>query len=263
MRLIVDKLFGEMTVLGFLSMFTFAFASTGIFTVLSILIFNDTTTLSVIFDEVHYTIFFIMVFFVLQVLILMYDAMKTETEWLDFEREAKNPLASQRMAQRAREYYENRDTHAMTRNVCREMVSLLPGMRGGNLELHENEILYKSLRDEFILERHIDPPFLPIPEANRLDKDFNFGRYLSIGLGQMLAQTVNLHFESWLFFAFCAVAYWGYVLLVNRRVEVRSSKQPSPDFSFWLTTAHGRFWPGLGSSWHGACTLTICTLSAI
>lgn len=220
MKLIVDKLFGEMTVLGFLTMFTFAFSRTGLFATLSMLIFGNNSTLTAIFEEVHFTIFFIMVFFVIQVLILMYGAMKTEEEWLDMETQVRNPTTGHDMQERAQAYYENEDTQEKNANVCYEMMSLIPGMRRNNLELHENEILYKSLRDEFILERAVEPPFKPSPEQSRVENDFNFGRYQGICLGQMLGQVVNLHTTLWYSFMLASVIYYGFVLLVGGRVEV-------------------------------------------
>ena len=80
MRPIVDKLFGEMTVLGFLSIFTFVITKAGYFKEISEMIFGDDSDLLEIFEFVHFTIFFVMVFFVMQVLILVQEAMQTEEQ---------------------------------------------------------------------------------------------------------------------------------------------------------------------------------------
>lgn len=224
MRLIVNHLFAEMTVLGFLSMFTFLFSKSGLFTVLSQIIFQDTTTLADIFELVHFTIFFVMIFFVLQVLVLARGAMKSQDEWLRMERDVRNPLKAHVMEERAKHYYgDENDNRASSsqHGPLWEIFHLLPFMRRYNMELHENEILYKALRDEFILERSVDPPFAPFssPEK-RLQADFNFGRYLGIALGQMCGQIVDLNRNAWAFFMVLAVLYWGFVLLIHKNVEV-------------------------------------------
>lgn len=59
LRPLVDKLFGEMTVLGFLSVVTFAVTKAGWFSALSEIFFGDEEELLEIFEFVHFTIFFI------------------------------------------------------------------------------------------------------------------------------------------------------------------------------------------------------------
>ena len=85
---IVEALFGELTVLGFLSVFTFVATHTGILQKLGEHLLGPARHEDVLeaFESVHYTIFFIMVFFVIQVLVLVKEASETEELWLEYER---------------------------------------------------------------------------------------------------------------------------------------------------------------------------------
>jgi len=58
-RPIIDSLFGEMTVLGFLSLFTFCLAQTGVFPQISVALFGkgEEGELLEIFEFVHYMLF--------------------------------------------------------------------------------------------------------------------------------------------------------------------------------------------------------------
>jgi hypothetical protein len=64
---IVDALFSEMTVLGFLSMVTFIVASEGFITELSVKVFGDSPKgeeyLKELFEQAHYMLFLVMVMF--------------------------------------------------------------------------------------------------------------------------------------------------------------------------------------------------------
>ena len=225
LRPLVDKLFGEMTVLGFLSIVTFAITKAGWFTALSDAFFGEDNELLEIFEFVHFTIFFIMIFFVVQVLVLVAAATDTEKQWIEMDKTARDPSLLEEWERRAESYYD--DSKAKRRRSfqkAREVTGLLPFIRDQKAQTKEDQILFKALRDEFVLERSPHYPFHPAPEEKRVSSDFNFGRYLGMNQGSMLTQVVEVSIITWTFYALLTVIYYVYVILVNENVTVRVLK---------------------------------------
>jgi hypothetical protein len=69
---------------------------------------------------------------------------------------------------------------------------LIPLLRNNDALLNEDELIFKALRSEFILERSSEAPFQPAPEEKRIENDFNFGRYLSLSLTHLLTHVVEV-----------------------------------------------------------------------
>jgi len=175
MTTILEKLFGEMTVLGFLSLATFVVTKLSFFHTLNDAIFHEEGQLLEIVELVHFAIFFIMIFYVIQVLVFVRRAIATEHKWMEMDRLAM--------------YRRHGDT-------------IYPA--------DKEQLLFEALRQEFILERDIEPPFRPAPAEHRVSEDFPFGRYLSISLGKFLTHTVEL--EEWTL-GFFVVGTLGYYLI--------------------------------------------------
>jgi hypothetical protein len=213
MKPIVETLFGEMTVLGFLSVFTFVVTKAGSFQRLGATLFGEAHSeeLHEIFENAHFIIFFIMIFFVVQVLVLVQEAGETEQEWVAMDRAARDPDAS--WAERAASYQQHRQ-----QSFLRSYTSLL--FRNMSVEKEDDLLLFKALRDEFVLDRDLDYPFRPSEE--RVDEDFNFGRYLSVCMGRGLTHIVHVNISTWLFYAAATVVNYGYALLVHENEPVRT-----------------------------------------
>mmetsp|Transcript_661 Transcript_661/g.1112 ORF Transcript_661/g.1112 Transcript_661/m.1112 type:complete len:765 (-) Transcript_661:50-2344(-) len=221
LRPLVDKLFGEMTVLGFLSVVTFAVTKAGWFSALSKIFFGDKEELLEIFEFVHFTIFFIMIAFVVQVLILVAAAMETERSWIEMDKAARNPSLGEEWERRAESYYSaDKAKRRQSFKEAREVTSLLPILGDRTAQKSEDLILYKALRDEFMMERSSHSPFHPAPLDTRVSSDFNFGRYLGINQGTLLAHVVEVSIVTWSFFAILTLIYYAYVIAVNENVEV-------------------------------------------
>ena len=189
---IIESLFGEMTILGFLSVCTFFVKKSSLFEMLSTNFFGkeEHELLVEIFEQVHFALFFVMIIFVIQVLVLVNQGMNTEKEWLKMERKCRNPAYIAKITMNP----EGRDD--------------------------TEHLLYHALREEFINERFMDPPFLPISTECRIPADFNFGRYLSISLGNTAAHIVHLHEESWAFFIFFSIVVYVIFIVLDERMEV-------------------------------------------
>ncbi|KAL3940097.1 MAG: hypothetical protein SGARI_001123 [Bacillariaceae sp.] len=203
-RPIIDSLFAEMTVLGFLSLFTFCLAQTGVFPEISVALFGkgEEGELLEIFEFVHYTLFFIMVFFVVCVLGLVFCAKHMERYWRQLE-----------IACRDDEYLEHAMSYSRSSGLFHEMYAddqsfrsstwfgfcqtrFFPFCRKTNhaKRFVKSLLLYSGIRREFILERTTEYPYQP--KENRVDDDFNFGRYLSINYGHILSEIVDYHVST-------------------------------------------------------------------
>jgi hypothetical protein len=257
MKPIIEKLFGEMTVLGFLSAFTFVVTKAGSFERLGEHLFGSTHSeeLLEIFENAHFIIFFIMVFFVVQVLVLVHEAGETEQEFLAMERAVRDPDAN--WAERAASCQQ----HRLQQSLLRSYTSLL--FRNKAVEKEEDLLLFKAVRDEFVLDRDLDYPFRPSEE--RVDENFNFGRYLSACMGSVLTSVVQVNIITWLFFAAATVVYYGYALLVHENETVRYiGHDVCVVVQRCLTNiSTRRYWLGRGWPWLGSSFSTTFTLSAI
>lgn len=192
MQRIVEKLFGEMTVLGFLSICTFCITKSGFFEILSERLYDgDRHELLELFEQIHFAIFAIMVFFVLQVLVLVREAMETEARWIEMDHKAR-ALSSG---------YIGWDGQRRRRSIWR----LLPGCRQLQQQQDDDFMMFYAMRKEFLLDRNVEPPFAPADE--QLPDDFAFGRYLSVCLGSMLAHVVEVSTATWMLFAALSCVY--------------------------------------------------------
>ena len=217
---LVESLFGELTVLGFLSIFTFVITKAGFFMRLGETMFGPDRheELLEVFESVHYTIFFIMISFVIQVLILVEEAKETEEEWLDWERKVRD--STENWTERAASFERNTTTGTIMRWI-RSYAAVIPCWRTSRRD-RENMylLLFKALRDEFVLDRELAYPFSPAQE--RVDQDFNFGRYLGFCQANMLQKVVHVKISTWFLFAVMVFIYYLFVLLVHCNETVRS-----------------------------------------
>ena len=152
-------------------------------------------------EFVHYMLFFIMIFFVMLVMLLVYDAKKTEDIWWQYDRACRN---SNYISQ-AKEVMQ-RQQLGPSSNVSTYVTDLL---------------LFHSIRNEFVLERIPTEPFTPTVEEHRVSHtDFNFGRYLGICLGHSLAHSVHLNNVTWTFFGGMTILFYIILLLLDNNMEV-------------------------------------------
>ena len=180
MSLVIEQLFGEMTVFGFLSLVSFVVTKLPFFEVLDEYIFRGQQDLFEIVETVHMNLFFIMVFYVLQVMVFVRHAIGTEDEYTQMDR-----------------------------------IAFLRRTGDDTLSVDEKQLSFEALRQEFILERDPEPPFCPAPKEHRVPDDFLFGRYLSVSLGHHLANAVKLDQWTLVFFVVAIVNYFVIGFLVE------------------------------------------------
>jgi hypothetical protein len=212
MKPIIGSLFGEMTVLGFLSIFTFCVTQLGFFEHISMSLFGKEEELQETFEFVHYMLFFIMVFFVVSVLNLVFGAENMEATWWTMN-----------AACRDAEYMTQLDALVVEQEsmgwISYLCGTLFPCTKTSTRRFRNNLMLFRGIRDEFLSERSMEPPFDANP--NRVADDFNFGRYLSICLGHTLGHVVEVNVLTWSFFAVLTVVFFGVILAVANQVAVR------------------------------------------
>ena len=215
MKPVIQGLFGELTVLGFLSIVTFLVTKLGWFSKVSEHLFGEDEEEELLetFEFVHYMLFFIMVFFVINVLVLVYGGQAMEETWRIYD-----------TACRDVKYMAQLDTLSVpgvrkTTYVQYLCETLFP-CRSVTRRLRSELQLFRGLRQEFVLERSVKPPFAP-HASNQVEEDFNFGRYLSICLGHKLTHMVHLSNYTWIFLGAMTLVFYGLALSLDNSMEVR------------------------------------------
>lgn len=155
-----------------------------------------------------------MVFFFIQVIVLIRQAIITERQWLELDKDYRRPEAErvqqESMADRP---YLNRLWMKLRRS--NGYISLLPFFRSQKTELEVSRAYFMALRDEFIQDRSMDPPFEPVPEAQRLKYDFVFGRYLGLCLIRFLARVVDVTNTTLVLLALGTIVFYVWSNIVN------------------------------------------------
>lgn len=204
MKPMIDSLFGEMTILGFLSLVTFMFSSAGILTQISTLVFGEgeeeSKRLQELLENIHFLIFFVMILFICLVLLLLRMGTKVVNEWHVMNGDVQNRSTLQRM----REEYLNHEPKHNWWNFTRI---------GG--EYHERFFMFLSLRKEFILARSSTPPFAPADKAKQLPEDFDYAEYLTIHLGIFLAHIIHLPPITWAALGILVLFFYVVALVIH------------------------------------------------
>lgn len=194
------SLFGEMTVLGFLSVVTFCVSQAGLLRRISIEIFGDSEEgkiyLTELFEHVHYLLFAIMVLFIIKVLILLHCANRTIEGWRVTNKEVQNPEDVQQFAEKYLHQEEQKWKCTFTRSTAYQFFR------------------FRSLRKEFIECRQPFAPFDVAEPEKQLPIHFDYAEYLSISLGRFLAEVINVPPATWIsLWLVCGVFFLVYILL--------------------------------------------------
>ena len=79
----------------------------------------------------------------------------------------------------------------------------------------EDQRLFYALRQEFIKNREVMYPFKEESVECQVNKDINFGRYLSMCMGETLAEVVEVSVTTWAVMGVLAALFYILMLLVN------------------------------------------------
>ncbi|CAB9503416.1 Troponin C, isoform [Seminavis robusta] len=218
MEPVIEGMFGELTVLGFLSMITTFMVKLGWFGTLAdhVGFQEEEEELMEIFEAVHYMLFFIMVFFVINVLVLMYGGkIRSKTWWLyDQGCRDKKYMKHLDAVLQAKSAKENQTT------FCQYFGSaLIPWRSYSSHQLRSELQLFRGLRHEFVLERSLEPPFAPNAASDDVGDEFQFGSYLTICQSHYLAHMVHLSRPTWVFMAVVTIIFYAIAIAVDSKVE--------------------------------------------
>lgn len=219
---IIKSLFGEVTVLGFLSLFTFLLTRFGVFEALSMIVFGEDEEeeieaeeeLKELFESVHYNLFFVMVLFVLQVLHILKESMKTEAEWLQLDYASRDEEYIEHVTSVAKDG-EKRPSLSASASLHDSIIAISPSLRSRTNETIFDALRFHAFRHEFILDRSLEEPFEPAPKDSRVPDDFHLGRYLSMRLGQTVAHSVHLGLISWSLIAVFDIMFCFFIIVIE------------------------------------------------
>lgn len=183
---VISALFGELTVLGFIALYTYFMLQTGVLPEISTWVYHDETELVEQFESVHFTLFFVMVTFLVQAWFLLGAAMRTEQRYGEVEE------------------FIAKDGHSFTAQKCVDAMLVakrnMESSRFGPLDfVARNELsrtrfalTYALLRQRFILH-----PRLPNEEL--LPRNFNFGAYLRTLISETVSHLLHVTELTWVF----------------------------------------------------------------
>ena len=216
MKPILESFFGELTVLGFVSLLIFLINKAGFFQFLGEMIYGSGTDEAMemleLSEYIHIILFFVMIGFVVQVAVLIRGGLQLEAQLVDMDNRVRNWNKYTLSMSERRTLQRQSSTH---------LRDLLPMFRNVEYERERDLCYFKFLKEEFLAERSMEYPFEERPAHRRLQNDFNFGRYLSICLGKLLGEIVDLGNETWLFFALASALFLVFALIVDQDPMVR------------------------------------------
>mmetsp|Transcript_27429 Transcript_27429/g.58946 ORF Transcript_27429/g.58946 Transcript_27429/m.58946 type:complete len:731 (+) Transcript_27429:224-2416(+) len=235
LRPIVACLFGELTVLGFLSMVTYCLDKGGAFLALGRMIsrhmydgeeeegeVKEEEEIFELVESIHFAMFFVMVIFLVSVLIEVHQGLQSHQTWCQWDRACHCKAYVENLLREHAELDEKHDEVSSMpglRGIYKRMLrfllpylSFLPFLRDATRECLEDKMEFCALRLEFLKERTNTPPFAPAGEVGGNQKTigdhFNFGRYLTFVYAKKMAHVVETNVNTWLLFAGATVCYF-------------------------------------------------------
>jgi len=200
MEKVVDVLFSELTVLGFLSLMTFVIGRIGVLEKLSAFAFKDVVdpeegkyVLGELLETVHFDLFLVMVIFIFQTVLLIGLGEQTEKEWKHLDQLF---LDAQKLEEQ--------------RNILQENTSV----RWWNFEVRKKIDFalrffeHNSIRKEFIIGRDLLPPFEQRNVTEQLPLDFDYSQYLSLCMCNFMAELIEMSVKTWLVLEIFLVVFY-------------------------------------------------------
>jgi len=191
MKPVMEVLFSEMTVLGFLSLVTFCISKAGVLSDISQIVFSDVEDgkgwLVELLEAVHYDLFLVMVLFIIQTLALIQLGVRSEKEWFEMD----NTFSK----------FELVDSE---RNKIRDSLDTKTAPqwwefpKKANLQKAYALFEHGSLKKEFLRGRGVMPPFEPQEETSHLPPNFDYSQYLTICLSKFMANIIEMNVRTWM-----------------------------------------------------------------
>lgn len=190
---VVDAMFGELTVLGFIGLVSFMLGKLKVFTWISEKVYSSEIAKATgeeklelekevpeIFENLHMMLFMVMCIFILEVLLTIYYAKMIQSQWEQAEGVCHDP---EKLAA-VMDGWHPRD-HTITEKATEAMQKA--GLDPDDLDFMMD---YLSLRVEFIDPRE--------SERQHLGAEFDFADYMGHVMGIVLSGIVNVSVYEWL-----------------------------------------------------------------
>jgi len=183
---VISALFGELTVLGFIALYTYFMLQTGVLPEISTWVYHDESELVEQFESVHFTLFFVMVTFLVQAYMLLGAAMRAERRYSEIE---------EFISKGGHDFHAQKCVDAMLvakRDAESSRFGPFDFVARGELGRARFALEYALLRQRFILH-----PRLPNEEP--LPRDFNFGVYQRTLLSETVSHLLHVTELTWVF----------------------------------------------------------------
>jgi len=205
MKPVIETLFSEMTVLGFLSLFTFTVSKAGALSTLSLMIFEEDlgeeegeAFLEEMFESIHYDLFLVMVLYIMQVLFMIKLGMSAEKEWSDQNKLIGAPDEMHKLLERFNQLKRQRST-------C------FGGQAQKEMKAIQETFRFASIKKEFICGRDVFTHIHDLEDA-QLSPDFDYGQYLTFNMSKIMAEIVEITTGTWaimwIFLLFFTLVMW-------------------------------------------------------
>lgn len=194
---ILQAMFGELTVLGFIALYAYFMLRLGVLEWISLQIYHDPEHLIHLFEDIHFMLFFVMLTFLLQACILVVATLRAEEFFQRTERLLANapPLETKLPADAAAAPAVSQmlATYKAARQHCCTRICLCPRLLWAYREAEaKDELSYALLRARFV--------FPPKAEHSKkaLPTDFDFSTYLRMRMAHEVAHTLHVSPATWM-----------------------------------------------------------------
>ena len=215
MKPIIMQLFGEMTVLGFISILSFLLTYTSALDDLSTDLFGSGGAgyLTEVLEIIHYLLFLVMVLTVMQVMFLVWVGNSAVDVLSKY-----NMISQDRQAIKSKivEYVSEVQMHE--RDFFPWLQSYLSNpVKAWKLNSQSHELTetlcFHALRREFIMNRSSLPPFDIPPKEKWLPDNFDYATYQSKCLSLMLIELVEFTPYTWLGILSIAILFYIFMII--------------------------------------------------
>eukprot|EP01012_Entosiphon_sulcatum_P049601 TRINITY_DN6823_c0_g1_i1.p1 TRINITY_DN6823_c0_g1~~TRINITY_DN6823_c0_g1_i1.p1 ORF type:complete len:383 (+),score=44.38 TRINITY_DN6823_c0_g1_i1:48-1196(+) len=175
---VIEGMWAELTILGFVALVLFQMAHTSWWEELSNNVFGDSETLLHIAEKVHFAVFWTMVAYLVLVFVLILLSRLVQRHWARLE------------------------------------ASVLAVSEGSNKPVGMSRALmnrsdYASIRQEFITSHNMTQMYPHLPAPAPLPEEFDFSVYLYNVLARFLVKIVRLKLFTWAFLLVMFAAFYG------------------------------------------------------
>lgn len=196
MATILQAMFGELTVLGFIALCAYFMIKLGFIESMSNLIYHDPEHLLHLFEDIHFMLFFVMLVFLTQACILVLATLRAEEFFMRTETMLAGSPVLEKVAPAdaaaAPAVAQMLATYKAAREHCCNRFCICPRMIWGYREAEAKEELnYSLLRSRFIFPARVEAGKPPLPA------EFDFSTYMRMRCVHEVAHTLHVSPMTW------------------------------------------------------------------